>query len=235
MQAVKALLLPANRKPGTLVVSAIYGLGGIGKSVLAAAMAHDPEVQGQFVDGVLWATLGQNPDLLPLLSGWIQALGDYDSKPTSLKAASSQLRTLLYAKRMLLVVDDVWNPDHAEPFRVGGDDCCALVTTRRPDIAEEIGADLVRLELMSHQQALEVLSNRLVRKLRPDEEAVAQRLADAVGYLPIALEMAASRIARGVKWSDLCADLDQEVARLEALEGPAVATKAKPSLKPAST
>ncbi len=106
-QQVKADLLCEGTKVGTLVVSAIYGLGGIGKSVLAAKLARDPDVQSHFSDGILWATLGQNPDILPLLSGWIQALGDNDYKPTAIESASNHLRTLLYDKRVLLVVDDV--------------------------------------------------------------------------------------------------------------------------------
>lgn len=67
------LLAEDTRAPGVLVVSAIHGLGGIGKTVLATALAHDSEVQDRFPDGVLWATLGQEPDLLSLLSRWIRA------------------------------------------------------------------------------------------------------------------------------------------------------------------
>ncbi len=74
-QAVKGQLLCQDTQIGTLVVSAIYGLGGIGKSVLASKLAHDNEVQTRFADGILWATLGQNPDILPRLSDWIQGLG----------------------------------------------------------------------------------------------------------------------------------------------------------------
>jgi hypothetical protein len=135
-QAVKSLLLaPDNTTPGTLVVSAIYGLGGIGKSVLAAALAHCSDVQDRFADGILWATLGQEPDLLSFLSGWIQALGDRDYKPTSVDAASMHLRSLLYNKRVLLVVDDAWNPDHVEAFRIGGTGCRVLVTTREAEVS----------------------------------------------------------------------------------------------------
>jgi hypothetical protein len=65
-------------------------------------------------------TLGQTPDLLPLLNGWIVALGDRDYRPTTEAAASSHLRTLLYDKTMLLVVDDVWQVEHLDWFRVGG-------------------------------------------------------------------------------------------------------------------
>ena len=52
-------LLRAEAPAGALVVSAIPGLGGIGKTVLAAALAHDPAVQEHLLAGVLWATRGQ--------------------------------------------------------------------------------------------------------------------------------------------------------------------------------
>jgi NB-ARC domain len=85
-QQIKSKLIDRSSvsRPGTLVVSAIYGLGGVGKSVMAAALAHDREVQEVCADGVLWVTLGQNPDLLPCLYGWVQALGDYDFNPTTI-------------------------------------------------------------------------------------------------------------------------------------------------------
>ena len=119
---------------GVLVVSAIYGLGGIGKSTVAAALARDPEVLSHFPDGVLWATLGQQPDLLSFLNSWIRALGDYDYKPTTKEAAGEHLRTLLAEKAALLVVDDVWDAEHFEFFRVGSAACRVLATTRSAPI-----------------------------------------------------------------------------------------------------
>src|SRR5215217_164576 len=97
-------------RPGVLVISAIQGMGGIGKSTLAAALTHDPGVRGRFPDGILWATLGQQPELLPLLGGWVQALGDYHFKPLGVKTTTAHLRTLLQDRAALLVVDDAWDP-----------------------------------------------------------------------------------------------------------------------------
>ncbi|ELS04510.1 NB-ARC domain-containing protein, partial [Xenococcus sp. PCC 7305] len=213
------LLADSNNHSGTLVISAIQGLGGIGKTILAQALAHDPQVQERFRDGILWATLGQQPDILPLLQGWIVALKDYDYKPTTVKAASSHLNSLLYDKAVLLVIDDGWNTEDIEPFRVGSGNCQVIITTRRADVAEEVDAQLYSLDLMNEEQSLTLLARRLGRELAEEEKADAQDLAAAVGYLPIALDLAAARVARGKSWSDLNSALTAEIARLEVLEG----------------
>jgi hypothetical protein len=214
------LLAETATVPGVLAVSAIHGLGGIGKSTLAAALAHDSLIQKRFADGVLWATLGQQPDLLSLLGGWVQALGDYDFRPTAVEATSAHLRSLLQDKAALLIVDDVWDPAHIFIWQVGGPHSRMLITTRRADVAEEVGAELHQLDVMTAAQSLALLSARLDRALEEPERAEALRLATAVGHLPLALELAAARISRGATWMELCAALKEEVARLEALEGP---------------
>jgi len=217
-QTVKALLLTTdNAAPGTLVVSAIYGLGGIGKSVLAAALAHDPDVQARFADGILWATLGQEPDILSFLSSWIQALGDRDYKPTSIDAASVHLRSLLYDKQVLLVVDDAWNPDHVEPFRIGGKGCRVLVTTRETDV---IGAKRYDLEEMTPEQSLTLLTQKYPDCVTEHDHQQAVALAQAVGNLPLALELAAAQLTDGVTFDELLEDLQAEVSRLETLDRP---------------
>lgn len=216
------LLTEKSATPGILVVSGIYGLGGIGKSTLAAALVHDSEVQEHFPDGIFWATLGQQPEILSLLSGWIQALRDYDFRPTTVEAASAHLRTLLQDKAVLMVVDDVWEPKHAKQFQVGGPRCQMLITTRRADVVDEIGAELHQIDVMTPQQSLDLLAARLGKPElfnKETERKEALRLTEAVGYLPLALELAATRVARGVSWSDLRQALEQEIANLEVLEG----------------
>ncbi|NEO07811.1 MAG: hypothetical protein F6K51_20555 [Moorea sp. SIO3I8] len=209
------MLAKETARTGTLVVSAIYGLGGIGKSTLAAALAHDPEVQRHFPDGVLWATLGQTPDLLPFLSTWIQALGDYDFKLTTSETASLHLRTLLHNKAILLVVDDVWNSDHVEPFRVGGSNCRVLVTTREAVVKGAVRFDL---DVMTKEQASKLLTHPWKGQLTNVQKHQAEALAKTVGYLPLALELAAAQVKDGVSWSELLSDLQAEIARLEVLD-----------------
>jgi NB-ARC domain/CHAT domain len=143
-QYLKRCLLLESNDARTLVVTAIHGMGSVGKSTLAAALAHDPEVKAHFDDGILWATLGQQPNLLSLLSGWVQALEDYNFKATSVEATSNHLRTLLHDKAVLLVVDDAWNIEDAKAFNVGGARCQVLITTRETVIADVLGASTYR-------------------------------------------------------------------------------------------
>ncbi|MGB3293761.1 MAG: NB-ARC domain-containing protein, partial [Phormidesmis sp.] len=214
-EAVKTVLLKEATTTNTLVVSAILGLGGIGKSVLAAALAADPEIQQRFPDGTLWVTLGQNPDLLPMLGDWIQALGDYNYKPLTPEAASAHLRTLLYDRQMLLVVDDVWNPVHLDPFRVGGAGSCVLVTTREAKITD---AQKYDLDVMTHDQAMALLTSKFGTALTEEEAQQAGAFAKRVGYLPLALELATAQIEEGLTWEELLNDFRQEVDRLETLD-----------------
>ncbi|QMS87085.1 hypothetical protein HUN01_05645 [Nostoc edaphicum CCNP1411] len=204
----------------TLVITAIHGLGSVGKSTLAAALAHNAEIQSRFCDGILWATLGQQPNVLALLSGWVQALGDYSFKPTSVEATSSHLRTLLYDKAVLLVVDDAWNTEDAQAFNFGGARCQVLVTTREGHIADALAANTYSLDIMKPDQAMELLTKKLRREITGIERHSAENLAKGVGYLPLALELAAAEVACGTTWNELLADIQQEVARLTSFDRP---------------
>ncbi|MEO1184481.1 MAG: NB-ARC domain-containing protein, partial [Cyanobacteria bacterium J06636_27] len=220
-QDLKTRLLTESSDVRTLVVTAIHGLGSVGKSTLAAALAHDEEVQAHYCDGILWATLGQQPNLLNVLSGWLQALlGDYKFEATSEEAASNQLRTLLRDKAVLLVVDDAWNTEDAKKFNFGGARCQVLVTTRETAIAKVLGASTYSLDVMQPEQAMELLTKKLGRNFADTETEEAEALAKAVGYLPLALELAAAQVAGGTSWNVLVQDMQQEIARLKTLNAP---------------
>jgi hypothetical protein len=209
------LLSETTEKTGTLVISAIYGLGGIGKSTLAAALAQEKEVQAFFPDGIFWATLGQQPDILSFLHGWIQALGDYNFKPTGIDAASLHLRTLLADKKALLVVDDLWNVEDIDPFRVAVNQCKLLVTTREVPVKGAIRYDL---DVMTESQSLALLTGYLKHELNLADQKQAKILAKIVGYLPLALELTAAQIEDGIPWAELIEDLRAEIAHLEILD-----------------
>jgi hypothetical protein len=213
---LKKLLFSPEADAGALVVSAVHGLGGVGKSTAAAALCHEPDVLERFPDGVLWVTLGLEPDnLLSLLGGWVKELGDVNHQPSNLQSTAARLRTLLRDRAVLLVVDDAWAAEHVEPFLAGGPRCRALITTREAVIADACRARLYDLGVMTPPEALELLARRLGRGLPAEERRAAGRLAKAVGYLPLALELAAAQVAGGSSWDRLVQDLGEEIARLD--------------------
>ncbi|MDB9494777.1 NB-ARC domain-containing protein [Spirulina major CS-329] len=219
--AIKELLLSKKvKRPGTSPITVIRGLGGLGKSTFAASLAHDIDIENHFKDGTLWVTLGQNPEplyLLTLLSGWMQSLGDYNYKSTNLESASRHLRTLLYEKKILLVIDDVWKPEHFEPFRLGSSTCHTLVTTREANI---VGAENYDLPVMTVAQSSDLINQNLTEPLQKGERKRVEIFIHQVGRLPLALELGASQINEGVTWEELLEDLQSEIARLECLNRP---------------
>lgn len=206
-EVIRGLLDHTPEQTGILVVSALHGLAGVGKTALAAAIAHNQKIRNRFKDGILWTTLGQEPDCLSNLVAWIHALGDRDYRPTTTDAASSYLRTLLYPTASLMVVDDVWKSEHAKPFLAGGPHCRLLITTRRAHVADDLGAALCPLDAMTQDEAVTLLKKRIEKgrggnPLSSAELEHAVALAQETGYLPLALELMGALIARGYGWSD---------------------------------
>jgi hypothetical protein len=208
LAAVKRKLLVESEQ--TLVVNAITGLGGLGKSVLATVIVLDPEVQTRFEDGILWKTLGQSPDLLSCLGDWIRELDKSREiySANTVEAASRYLGTLLAERRMLLVVDDVWNGAHAEWFRVGGPDCRLLVTTREKWRLD--GVAYHELDLMSEEESLELVRRKLNNKWKPEMKVEVAAFARLVGYLPLALDLAANLVPEGLSWEELRSEFEVE-------------------------
>jgi hypothetical protein len=203
-----------------VALSAVHGLGGVGKSTLAAALVREPRVRAAFPDGILWATLGQRPELATLLSAWIQALEPTDLQARTAAQATATLQSLLQNRQTLLVIDDVWNLADLEAFRVGGPRCRTLLTTRDGLLARGVGATVLDLNTLTPAQSETLLERCLGRSLAASEQADARTLCHEVGYLPLALELAAAQVHEGESWSSLVSALQAEVARLEALDQP---------------
>jgi hypothetical protein len=143
------------------VLTAMRGLPGVGKTTMAAALAHDPEIRKSFPDGILWTSLGQKPELLSELATWGRALGTDDLlKCRDLVEATKRLTALLRNKRALLVIDDAWESAHVAPFNVGGPGCAVLVTTREKAVAQAVApteSNVYLLGVLTDDKALELM------------------------------------------------------------------------------
>lgn len=204
-------------------VTVVQGWPGVGKSTIVAMLAHDSDIAHRFPDGILWASLGENPDLLGELSAWADALNLIErNRERKIEEISARITAALRDKRVLLIVDDVWQTDHATPFRVGGQDCAMVTTTRLNDVANALApttADVYRLAVLSEAAGFE-----LIAKLSPETTAqyadeTRQLIQDLEG-LPLAIHVAGrllhaeSRLGWGV--TDLLKELREGANLLNA-------------------
>ena len=174
-----------------IALTALEGMGGIGKTVLAQALCHDEVVQQAFPDGVIWITVGKEStfDAITRMREVGKALGDDLSCYDSELAAKNQYRSTIRSKAALIVVDDVWRSSDLEPLRAESSPRSRLLfTTRDASIAAAMGAGEHVADLLTEEQSREVLarwSGTKVAKLPP----TATDLIRECGRLPLALSM----------------------------------------------
>lgn len=197
--------------------TALQGMGGVGKSVLAAAFARSCGARRAFGDGIVWLTLGQEPDLLRVALGLGGALGDDLAEYTDLQRARNRLPKLLADKKCLLVLDDAWDVSHAELFgNALGPRCRLLVTTRDGGLAAALGAQERRLDVLEPDAALRLLAD-WAGQARAALPAEAQAVAAECGNLPFALALCGAMARDGAPWADLLDALrDADLAFLQA-------------------
>jgi hypothetical protein len=173
------------RRP-VAITTALRGAGGFGKTTLAKAICHDDRIQEVFDDGVLWVTLGEKVDnlvgkvagLTTMLSGERSDFGDLDP-------AVTRLRELLADRDILMVVDDVWDPAHLDPFLQSGLHCARLITTRNLDVLPRRCRD-VKVDSMRPNEAAALLGMGLPSQFQAEINALAKR----VGNWPLLLGIA---------------------------------------------
>src|SRR5271165_1713215 len=174
-----------------IALTALEGMGGIGKTVLAQALCHDLVVQQAFPDGVVWISIGKEStfDVVTRMREVGKALGDNLSRYDNPLGCENQYRSTIRSKAALIVVDDVWRTSDLEPLRAESSPRSRLLfTTRDARIAAAVGASEHVADLLTKEQSREVLarwSGTEVAKLPP----IADDLIRECRGLPLALSM----------------------------------------------
>ncbi len=214
-------LAPGGSVHPTVVIGAVTGAGGIGKSALVARVAQ--LMAGEFPDGQLYVNL-MGASAEPAEPSEVQArlmrdLGvQAEDVPSVGGERDARYRSVLAGQRILLVLDDARDAAQVRPLLPGTNGCAVLVTSRAR-LADLPGVVRCDLEALTRDDAL-ILFGRIVGPARAGAEpAAARTILDACGELPLAIRIAGARLAARPGWSveDMARRLSAEQDRLREL------------------
>ncbi|MGH3940726.1 MAG: ATP-binding protein [Pseudonocardiaceae bacterium] len=208
-----------------VVISAVSGTAGVGKTALALRWAH--RVRDQFPDGQLYVNLrGYDPDqpmtVGTALAGFLRALGIAGQDiPLELDERAGAYRSLLNGRRMLVVLDNAANAEQVRPLLPGTPPCLVVVTSRDSlaGLVIQHGARRIDLDLLPLHDAVALLGALIGKRVEAEPDA-ATALARHCTRLPLALRVAAERAAArpDTCLASLVGELADEQRRLPLLD-----------------
>jgi tetratricopeptide (TPR) repeat protein/transcriptional regulator with XRE-family HTH domain len=211
LQELKEALLGGQR----VAICGLQGMGGVGKTVLAAHAAY--LFRPYFPDGVLWARVDK-ADTMSVLSAFASAYERDVSQYTDVESRSQVVRELLAHKRALMVLDNAQASEEVRPLLPPTGTCGVIITTRRHDLTVIQGVQRIHLGEFDRDkdESLALFTKLLGEAWVRREKAALSEIAELLGHLPLAVTIAASRLAYEPGWSatDFLRRLRQEKRRL---------------------
>ena len=214
-------------RPAAMVISAVSGTAGVGKTALAVHWAH--RVAAQFPDGQLYANLrgfdpGGAAEPGEAVRGFLDALGVPAARvPEGLPAQAGLYRSLLAGKRLLVVLDNARDAEQVRPLLPGAPGCLAVVTSRDrlAGLVATAGAVPLALDLLSAADARDLLTRRLGAERVAAEPGAVIDIIARCSRLPLALSIAAARAATspGFPLAAVAAELGEADRALDSFDG----------------
>ncbi|GAA2356660.1 SARP family transcriptional regulator [Catellatospora methionotrophica] len=196
-----AILTDPPPGPAGIAIATISGMAGVGKTTLALHWAH--QAADRFPDGQLYLNLHGYDDAAALspadaLVTFLEALGVPVSRiPAGVDARAGLYRSLLAARRILIVLDNARDADQVRPLLPGAGHCSVLVTSRDQltGLAAAEGAHPLTLDVLTATESLELLRSRLGAQRVAAELPATAEMIELTGRLPLGLSIVAARVA----------------------------------------
>lgn len=212
------LLASEGTRPTAVVISAIDGMAGVGKTTLAVHAGH--LVAARFPDGQLHVNLraygpGEPMSTAEALHNLLRSLGTpTDQIPADVDAAAARYRSMLANRRVLVVLDNVADVQQGAPLLPGTAGCAAVLTSRR-SLAALPGAHHLHIDVLTEREALDLLGAIASPSRLAAEPDAARSIVRSCGCLPLAIRIAGARLAARPRWpvsylADRLADQSRE-------------------------
>jgi len=202
LAALDSILAAAGEQPSAVVISAVSGTAGVGKTALAVHWAH--RVRQRFPDGQLYVDLrgfhptGSVMDPADAIRGFLDALSVAPQRiPADLDAQAALYRTVLADKRILILLDNARDAEQARPLLPATGGCLAVLTSRHQltGLVATVGAYPLTLDLLTDDEARQLLTRRLGSDRVVAEPAAVDEIVTACARLPLALAIVAAHAA----------------------------------------
>jgi DNA-binding SARP family transcriptional activator len=233
---LSGLLRPAGEYPRTVVICAIDGMAGVGKTTFAIHWAH--RVAKLFQDGQLYLNLGgfDSSDCATApadaLRALLYSLGvPAEHIPVGLDARAGLYRSILATKRVLIVLDNARDAEQVRPLLPANPGCLVIVTSRNPlaGLVMTEGARPLTLDLPAASTARQALERRLGQDRIAAEPEAVEEIIQRCGRLPLTVAIVSARAAAhpGFTLASIAADLQRNQGRLDAFGTAGVAADAR--------
>lgn len=210
-----------------VVISAIDGTAGVGKTALAVHWSH--QVADRFPDGQLYVNLrGFDPSGQPVqpaeaIRGFLDALGVPAQRiPAGLTEQAALYRSQLAGRRILVVLDNARDTGQVRPLLPGSAQCRTVITSRDHlgGLIVSAGARAIPLDLMTTAEAYELLAGRLGPERLAAEPHAVRDLIELSAHLPLALSIVAARatLTPALSLTELAGQLRDVRDRLHVLD-----------------
>ena len=196
-----AFVATAAAEPKAVPIVVVSGMPGVGKTALALQWAH--RVAGAYPDGQLYLDLrGHSADAqvtpAEALTTMLRALGGVAEQiPSDPAEASGLYRTLLAGRAMLIVLDNARSVEQVRPLLPGTGGCLVVVTSRYrlADLEIHDGAHTTSIDVLQQTEAEDLVGRLIGSKRSAVETHAIADIARLCAYLPLALRIAAARLA----------------------------------------
>ena len=207
LDEIATILLKATIDPNKYETTLnITGSGGFGKTTTVISLCYYPVVKEHFTDGFVFIKLGREAkDPSIILSQLYHLLTGENLKHCDINLAEQEIKQLTsdYYRNILVIIDDVWHSEDAEPFVKAFSNCKTILTTRMNDLVQYIPSKQQSFIIgpMTQEEAISLLTSTDIdrSKLSQQDESLLEELVQNVHLWPLLLSLIRGQLSHYLK------------------------------------